>query len=215
MSAAAASTAPLGIGSSTCMASAGSATTSTSPAIGAPVGREVTAMYGSSGVSSATKTDSSSSSGTSSSSSSSSSGSYGSRKGSPSSSSKSSSGGSTSSPPAHHVASPQTMARQCTGTSRRTRVPGSTSPSSTSRFVALVTQFARTRPESSTRSSSGPYQVRRGWLGSSPVRRSSTLVAMLMGTSVVGAAAGAGVGPAATSCVSSVRRYCRRRGGNS
>src|SRR5690625_6854317 len=78
--------------------------------------------------------------------------------------------------------------------SRRTRLPGSPSPSSTRRLGALVTQFARTRPESSTRSSAGPYQVRRGWLGSSPVRRSSTLVAMLMGTSVVGPGAGAGVG---------------------
>src|SRR5690625_1169573 len=65
-------------------------------------------------------------------------------------------------PPQAHTANAQTAVRQCIGRSSCTRAPGVTSASSASRLAALVTQLASTRPESSTRSASGPYQVSAG-----------------------------------------------------
>src|SRR5690606_32640117 len=81
--------------------------------------------------------------------------------------------GSTTQAPVRQTANAQTTVRQCGGRSTRTRVCGPTSYSSTSRLVDLVTQLSSTWPDSSMRSPSGPYQVRRGWPGSAtrPRRR--------------------------------------------
>src|SRR5690606_22480100 len=70
--------------------------------------------------------------------------------------------GSTTVAPVRHAARAHTAVRQCTGRSRVRRVPGAASNSSTRRFTVLLTQLASTAPESSTRSPSSPYQVRRG-----------------------------------------------------
>src|SRR5699024_8131087 len=75
--------------------------------------------------------------------------------------------GNTTSAPQFHTARAHTSVRQCGGRSRPTRTPGVASASSCSRFVALVTQLVKTVPVSSTRSEPSPYHVSTGPAGPS------------------------------------------------
>src|SRR5690625_4912654 len=68
--------------------------------------------------------------------------------------------------PLSHPPIAHTRARQCCGRSTSTGAACSPPDSSASTLPALITQFANTRPESSTRSSAAPYQVSRGSVGS-------------------------------------------------
>ncbi|MCY1242077.1 hypothetical protein D9M72_550180 [compost metagenome] len=94
----------------------------------------------------------------------------------------------TTSIPSCQAARARTMDFQCTGRSSRSRIPGSASSSSCSRLLVFATQLSRTRPDSSTLSASGPYQVSRGeveWPDRSAVIRS--IAGILMPTSCHGA----------------------------
>ncbi|GAP58304.1 hypothetical protein AHiyo1_13420 [Arthrobacter sp. Hiyo1] len=102
---------------------------------------------------------------------------------------------STSSIPNCHPASAHTRDFQWAGRSRRRLMPGSASNSSWSRLLVLATQLSRTRPESSTRSASGPYQVSRGDVAC-PERRAAIrfIAGVFMATSCHGASGPAQAG---------------------